>query len=293
MLLLFVFLFFILITLLARSIITPMPISDTGSVRYRTIPWMTLTLILINSVIFIVLQAPNLYQGAALVDEGDYSGYDMLYGYVEQLWTFGYRTVFLRQGQSIGAFVTFTSMFMHGDLWHLLGNMIYLWAFGRRVEDACGHWRFLVFYLLAGMVANIGSDVLNRAQADIPGVGASGAISGVMGAYLLLFPGAMVTCFWGIGLALRLPIVIVMKVIGLRQVADAPIWRWTIRLPAWTLLLFFLVTNMLPSVDVLLQGQDYAGVNTLAHVTGFLAALVIFFFVRKDLLTRYFAGRSL
>ena len=69
MLLLFVFLFDILITLLLRSVFTPLPISDTGSVRYRTIPWMTMTLILINSVVFIILQAPNLYQGAQLIEQ--------------------------------------------------------------------------------------------------------------------------------------------------------------------------------------------------------------------------------
>lgn len=293
MLLLFIFLFYILITLFARSIITPMPLSDTGTVRYKTIPWITLVLIVINSLVFIAWQAPNLYQGAQRLDLGDASGYDLLYSYVRQIWTYGYRGIFLREGVSIGAFATFTSMFMHADLWHLLGNMIYLWTFGRRVEDACGPWRYLVFYLLAGMVANIGSDVLNRAQADIPGIGASGAISGVMGAYLILFPGAMVVCFWGIGVVLRLPVVLVMKLAGLKSVRGAPLWRSTIRLPAWTLLLFFLVSNTLPSLDVLVQGQDYGGVNTLAHLTGFLAALVIFLFVRKDLLARYIVGRSL
>lgn len=293
MLLLFIFLFYILITLFARSIITPMPLSDTGTVRYKTLPWATLALILVNSLIFLAWQAPNLYQGAQLVDTGDTRGYNLLYGYVRQIWTYGYRGIFLRDGVSIGAFATFTSMFMHADLWHLLGNMIYLWTFGRRVEDACGFWRYLLFYLLAGMVANIGSDVLNRAQADIPGIGASGAISGVMGAYLLLFPGAMVVCFWGIGIVLRLPVVLVMKIVGMKSVRAAPLWRWTIRLPAWVLLLFFLVTNTLPSFEVLVQGKDYGGVNTLAHLTGFLAALVIFLFVRKDLLTRYLSGRSL
>ncbi len=56
----------------------------------------------------------------------------------------------LREALSMGAFTTFTSMFMHADLWHLLGNMIFLWAFGRRLEDACGPWRYLLFYLFAG-----------------------------------------------------------------------------------------------------------------------------------------------
>ena len=121
---------------------------------------------------------------------------------------------------------TFTSMFMHSDMWHLLGNMIFLWAFGRRVEDACGSWRFMIFYLCAGMIANIGSESLNPSQVDLPGIGASGAISGVMGAYLILFPNGLVTCFWGIGIILRFIVVAIMKVAGVNAVKGAPTWRW-------------------------------------------------------------------
>jgi membrane associated rhomboid family serine protease len=218
----------------------------------------------------------------------------MLYAYVTQIWTYGYRALFLTgEGASIGAFVSFTSIFMHADMWHLLGNMIYLWSFGRRVEDACGSWRFLIFYLMAGMVANIGSELLNPANADIPGIGASGAIAGVMGAYLILFPGAMVLCFWGIGSVLRVPVVLALKIAGVKSVRGAPLLRLTIRLPAWVLLIAWLVMNTLPSLEVIQRGQDYGGVNTLAHLTGFLAALLIFLYVRKGVLSRYLAGRSL
>src|SRR5688572_17070922 len=85
----------------------------------------------------------------------------------------------------------FTSMFMHGGFWHLAGNMLYLWIFGNNIEDAMGHLRFLVFYLLCG-VAAVFAQVLPNPGSIIPMVGASGAISGVLGAYLLLFPRARV-----------------------------------------------------------------------------------------------------
>jgi membrane associated rhomboid family serine protease len=293
MILLFLFLLYIVITLFLNSIIFPTPISDTGVVRYKTVPWMTGLIIVINSFVFVFFQASNLYQSSQNASTNINLALHQIYDYYAQIQSFGYRGLVIRQAVGAGAFVTFTSMFMHGDMWHWMGNMIYLWSFGRRVEDSCGPWRYLVFYLFAGMVANVGSDVLNRAQADIPGIGASGAIAGVMGAYLILFPGALVTCFWGIGIALRLPIVLVMKAAGIGNTAEAPVWRWTIRLPAWILLIFFLVMNTLPSIDVIGQGKSAGGTNTLAHVTGFLAALLIFLFVRKDVLTRYIAGRSL
>lgn len=293
MLIFFIFLLTILLTLIQGAVFFPLPFTDSGNVRYRTVPIMTLMLILINSLVFLFFQAPNLYQGVMLAESGDMTGLDRLYSYVVTNWTYGYRGVFMREGLSIGAFTTFTSMFMHGDMWHLLGNMIFLWSFGRRVEDACGPWRFLLFYLAAGMVANLGSEILNPSMVDLPGIGASGAISGVMGAYLVLFPSSMVTCIWVIGVILRFPIVVVLKLFGVEWVQNAPNWRWTIRLPGWLLLIYFLIKDTIPSLTVIQQGQDYGGVNNLAHLTGFLAALFIFLFVRKDLLTRYVQGRKL
>jgi membrane associated rhomboid family serine protease len=293
MLIFFDFLIYLVVTLFLGSLLYPTPLTDTGNVRYSSIPFMTFALITINSLIFIFFQAFDLYQGSNALEAYDLTGVDKIVHYVQFIWTYGYRGVFMRDGLSIGAFSTFSSMFMHADFWHLFGNMIFLWTFGRRVEDACGAWRFLLFYLAAGMVANLGSEILNPAQADIPGIGASGAIAGVMGAYLILFPGSMVLCFWGIGIVLRVPVVIIMKIAGARQVADAKIWRWTIKLPAWLFLVYFLVRESLPTFEVLQQGKAYGGVNNLAHVTGFLAALAIFLYVRKDLLTRYISGRAI
>lgn len=287
---LLVFLLDILYQLFVSSFFLPLPVSDTGTVRYRTLPYMTILLIIVNSLVFIVLQAPNLYQGAEAFEATGSTR--LLNEYVKQVWTYGYRSSYLQNGMSIGAFVTFTSMFMHSEMWHLLGNMVFLWAFGRRLEDACGAWRFLLFYLLAGMVANLGSVVLNPSAVDLPGIGASGAVSGVMGAYLLLFPGAKVHCFWGIISIIRIPIVYLARVGGFGgELRTAPAWRWTIKVPAWLLLIYFLVRDLLPSLEVMQKGQDFGGVNNLAHLTGFLAALAVFLFVRKDLAVRYISGR--
>ncbi len=353
------FVFYIVIILFLSSIIFPTPFSDTGTVRYRTIPWMTFALITINSLVFIFWQAFDLYQGAEMCNPDTFAGCERINNYLATIYTYGLRGTYINPGGSIGAFVTLTSMFMHSDFWHVLGNMIFLWTFGRRVEDACGGGRFLLYYLLAGMVANIGSILFEPSHMALPGIGASGAIAGVMGAYLLLFPNARIVAFWGVGSVFRVPVVLVLRLFGktsagVRWVVgglfgaligwlvgsvfvsllvlevfggsaldfltdhiqlviaagilagalafgfalgqepekDAPIWRWTVRIPAFLFLIFFIAREFVPTINVMQGTQKLVGVNNLAHVSGFLAAIVIFFFVRKDLLTRYFSGRS-
>ena len=289
----FSFLLFVLLQLFLMSFVLPLPFNDSGTVRYRSVPYMTILLILINSLVFIGWQAIELYQGSSALDSGSTSqGMTMLQSYVNKVWTYGFRATYLRDSLSIGGFVTFTSMFMHSDMWHVLGNMIFLWTFGRRVEDACGAWRYLLYYLLAGMVANIGSVLLNPSVVDRPGIGASGAIAGIMGAYLLMFPGAKIQSLWGLGSILRVPIVAVGRMLGVGSLRDAPIWRWTVILPAWLYLFYFLIRETVPSLETVQQGRDLGGINNLAHVTGFLAALAIVLFARKDLVLRFFSGRS-
>ena len=269
------FVIYVLITLFLMSFVFPLPFSDTGTVRYNTLPTMTFLLIIVNSLIFMAWQAPELYQARSPAD---------LQAYLDKIWTFGYRDVFMREGESIGAFTTFSSMFMHTDFEHLFGNMIYLWTFGRRVEDACGSWRYLLYYLAAGMIANIGSEVLNPANVDIPSIGASGAIAGIMGAYLILFPGARINCLWIVGSILRIPTAIVSR--------KTP-WTWSLPIPAGFLLVYFAVSEALPSFETMQRGDALGGVNHLAHLMGFLAAILILLYVRKDLLVRFIAGRSL
>ncbi len=284
------FLFLILLDILLTGLIFPQPISDVGAVRHHSIPIVTILLILVNMIVFIFFQAPN----PNIFVAGDRATLlKMDYDHILQYYLYGYRYIFVHQGVGIGALSAFTSMFMHADVDHILFNMIALWTFGRRVEDACGAWRFLLFYLLAGMIANIGSDILNTAHNDVPSLGASGAIAGVMGAYLILFPGTLIRCFWGIGIVLRVPAVLILKIVHPSpSLQKAPLWRWTIDIPAWTFLIFWLVLQVIPSFQVIERTSELSGVNTLAHMTGFLAALLIFLFARKDMVTRYFSGRS-
>jgi membrane associated rhomboid family serine protease len=141
-----------------------------------------------------------------------------------------------------------TSMYLHGGWMHLLGNMLYLWIFGNNVEDAMGHVRFVIFYTLCGVAAALAQSLPNP-ESDIPMVGASGAISGVLGAYLLLYPHARVLVLIPIGLYTRL-----------------------VRLPALWVLGFWFVLQLLNSV---LAAGAQGGVAWGAHIGGFIAGLAL------------------
>lgn len=143
----------------------------------------------------------------------------------------------------------FTSMFLHGGWMHLIGNMLYLWIFGDNVEDVMGHRRFVVFYLLCGLVA-VMSHTLMDPESEIPIIGASGAISGVLGAYLLLFPRARVLVV--------IPVFILI---------------YSARISAgWVLGLWFVmqVINSLVST-----GGQQGGVAFSAHIGGFVAGMLL------------------
>lgn len=141
-----------------------------------------------------------------------------------------------------------TSMFLHGGWLHLAGNMLYLWIFGDNIEDRMGRIRFLVFYLVCG-VAAVFAQALPAPEAQVPMVGASGAISGVLGAYLLLFPRARVLVLVPLGIVLQ-----------------------AIRLPAvWVLGLWFVIQL----VSSLMAPAGEGGVAFRAHLGGFLAGLAL------------------
>jgi len=151
----------------------------------------------------------------------------------------------------------FTSMFLHGGFMHIAGNMLYLWIFGDNIEHYLGHSRFLVFYLLCGLLATLGHILLGGAS-HVPMVGASGAISGVLGAYLVKYPKAKVVVL--------IPI----------------IWFLTVRtIPAFFVLGFWFLLQLLYGLGSLdTQG---GGVAFWAHVGGFAAgmALVLVFPTRR------------
>ena len=143
-----------------------------------------------------------------------------------------------------------TSMFLHGGFMHIAGNMLYLWIFGNNVEDSMGRLRFLVFYLLTGSVASV-AQVLANPNSPLPTIGASGAIAGVLGAYIVLFPNARVQTLIFLGYFARMAQLPALLVLGF-----------------WFVLQLF---NGLLAFGVAQMG----GVAWFAHVGGFVAGLLL------------------
>jgi membrane associated rhomboid family serine protease len=150
-----------------------------------------------------------------------------------------------------------TSMFLHGSWMHLIGNMWFFWIFGNNVEDSMGRLRFIVFYLICGLSAALLQVLLNPAS-NIPMVGASGAISGVMGAYLVLFPRVRVYAMVPLGFFLT-----------------------SLALPAWVMLVYWMVLQFFGGLSSF--GREGGGVAFWAHVGGFVAGVVLVkLFARPD-----------
>ena len=150
----------------------------------------------------------------------------------------------------------FSSMFMHGGLFHLGGNMLYLWIFGDNVEDKLGHFRFFFFYIISGSVAAL-VHILTSPNSQVPMVGASGAIAGVLGAYFLRFPKARIWTLVFFGFFARV-----------------------VRIPALFVLGFWFILQLLyglPSLGSPVTG----GVAWFAHIGGFLAGIILFKMMRK------------
>jgi rhomboid family protein len=155
----------------------------------------------------------------------------------------------------------FTSMFIHGGLLHVGGNMLYLWIFGKNVEDSMGHGRFLVFYLVCGLAA-AAAQYLGDPASAIPMVGASGAVSGTLGAYLLLHPRARIWTLVIFGFFVRV-----------------------IPVPALIVLGFWVVLQVVNSVFTFARG-DTGGVAFLAHIGGFVAGLLLLGVFRRPQVRR-------
>jgi membrane associated rhomboid family serine protease len=151
-----------------------------------------------------------------------------------------------------------SSMFMHGSWMHLLGNMWFLWLFGNNIEDSMTRPRYLLFYLLCGLAAAI-AQVLANPQSQVPMVGASGAISGVMGAYLVLFPRVRVFTLIPLGFYMQ-----------------------SIALPAWAMLIYWTVLQLVGGIGSVFSEQG-GGVAFWAHIGGFVAGIVLVkIFERRD-----------
>ena len=152
----------------------------------------------------------------------------------------------------------FTSMFLHGSWMHLIGNMWFLWVFGDNIEDSMGRVRYAIFYLVCGAAAAMTQVLLNPSSV-IPMVGASGAISGVMGAYLVLYPRVRVYALLILGFFFT-----------------------SIALPAWTMLVYWAAIQLVSGVFGLFASESTGGVAFWAHVGGFLAGVVLIKLFARD-----------
>lgn len=235
-----------------------LPIRDDAPTR--RVPWMTYALLLTNVVVFLFLQ-PAPFQGGGSMDGIDeFENREAL----SFIYEWGAVPCELEEGEPVGDpdvsceteplegatlpedkvvyLSLLTSLFLHGGLGHLAGNMLFLWVFGNNVEDRLGPWPYLAFYLFTGVVATAGHTLANQGDA-VPVVGASGAISGLMGAYLVFRPRGRV-----------------LTIVGSAAFQ-------VVYVPAWTVLGLFFVTQFFTPED--------AGVAWVAHAAGMAAGALL------------------
>ena len=207
-----------------------LPIGDDNSTR-KTFPLVTYALIAVNVVFFLI----ELAGGDAFI---------MKWAFVPSRFL----------ANPLSDFLTlFTAMFMHTGWVHLGGNMLYLWIFGDNVEDRFGHFKFLLFYLICGLVATFAQLIFNTTS-DVPNLGASGAIAGVLGAYIILFPQGRIRVLFGTQVVQMSALI----VIGL-----------------WIVLQFFSGIGSITSADT-------GGVAYMAHIGGFAAGILLTFLFRGN-----------
>ena len=205
------------------------PVGDDNSAR-RSVPVVTFILIAINVLVFLL----ELAAGDSFIEA----------------WSVVPRR-FL--SDPIGDSITlFTAMFMHGGWLHLFGNMLYLWIFGDNVEDRFGHLLYLVFYLVCGLAATF-SQILFDPGSSIPNLGASGAIAGVLGAYLVLFPQKQIRVLVG---------------------------RRMTQMPALIVIGFWIVLQFINGIGSIAATAETGGVAYMAHIGGFVAGLILAFVMR-------------
>lgn len=227
------------------------PLGDDNS-RRRNFPFVTITIIGINAFVwYLQLTLGDIFtNGYSVVPRELFTGLDII----------GKETIIsgihkihfeLYQGPSPIYLTLISSMFMHGSWMHIIGNMLYLFIFGDQIEDLLGKFRYVFFYLTCGVVASLAHSY-NDPNSIIPSLGASGAIAGVLGAYLMYQPKNLV------------------KVIFLRQITY---------LPAYIVLSFWFLLQVVSQIAPVEEGGG--GVAYMAHIGGFIAGLILMPILRK------------
>ena len=215
-----------------------LPIGDDDSDR-RFAPFINYLLIAINILVFVFLQGmggnEKFTYAFSTVPAEILTGKDIATGVLEPTPISVYLTLI-------------TSMFMHGGWAHLLGNMLFLWIFGDNIENRIGHLRYLIFYLVCGIIASLSHVFVSGSSSLIPSLGASGAISGVLGGYLLLFPSRRVRVIMGRGIT---------------------------EVPAFVALGIWIVFQIISGLGMLGGDKTGGGVAYAAHIGGFIAGLLL------------------
>ncbi len=232
------------------------PISDDNSDRHLT-PVVNYVLIVINVLVFVFLQgmgSNDLFTYAfSTVPAEIITGTDIVTApqvYMDNTTGQRFEIPGLQLTPVHVYLTTITSMFMHGGWMHLIGNMLYLWIFGDNLESRLGHGRYLLFYLLCGIIAalsHVGATFFSPGNPLVPCLGASGAISAVLGGYMLLYPQ--------------------------KRVNMLLLFRIVFAVPAWVALGFWIVLQVVSGLGLLGGGSD--GVAYAAHIGGFIAGLLL------------------
>jgi len=216
------------------------PLYDDNTDRQST-PWVNYLLIAINILVFVFLQQLGTNErftyALSTVPFEIVTGRDVLVPTPVPLY-----------------FTLITSMFMHGGIAHIAGNMLFLWIFGDQIEDRLGHIKYLIFYLVCGVLASLAHVFTTAALAGseqsmmIPSLGASGAISGVLGGYILLHPSRRVTVI---------------------------LFRFLTQVPAYVAIGIWFVFQLISGLGMLGEGSQQGGVAYAAHIGGFIAGVVL------------------
>lgn len=228
-----------------------LPLSDDNTGR-RSTPYVVYLFLAINIVVFILqfTQGDRFTLGYAAVPFEIINNTDLVgeRGGIPQV-----------PGPAPIWLTLFSSMFMHGGFMHIAGNMLYLWVFGDNIEDNFGHLKFAIFYVICGLFASF-SQILLDPQSVIPTLGASGAIAGVLGAYLVMFPKNRVNSLLPLGI----------------------IWT-TVNVPAWVMLGLWIVLQFFSQVAAISSHTAQTrggGVAYMAHIGGFIAGMILVFLFR-------------
>ena len=235
------------------------PLYDDNSDRQIT-PFVNYALIALNIFVFVVLQGIGTNEqftyAFSTVPLEIITGHDVTTAARQVLDPVtGQRFLIPGLGETPGSvyLTLFTSMFMHGSIVHLGGNMLFLWIFGDNIEDRLGHVRYVIFYLVCGLIASLAhvfttyAFATNESSLLVPSLGASGAISGVLGGYILLHPSRRVTVF---------------------------LFRFLTQVPAWVAIGIWFAFQVISGLPML-GGGSQGGVAYAAHVGGFVAGLVL------------------